>query len=247
MSHRSKSAHFGSSLSAVEILDTVLSVSNIRPATADRADRDRLVVSKGHAAMVTYAVLEAWGLIASSAIEQYLDDGSVLWGHVTQTSHFPAIDASTGSLGHGLSIATGLALGARLRAWNNRVYCLLSDGECDEGSTWEAILFAGHNRLDRLCAIVDYNKIQSIGAVKDVLELEPFAAKWESFGWRAVEVDGHDCVALQAALALLPAKNVDLRPLVLIAHTIKGKGVPRIEGTVASHYIPALAGDHESF
>ena len=132
----------------------------------------------------------------------------------------------------------GRALGAKLRGRKHRTFCVLSDGECDEGSTWEAILFAAHYKLDNLVALVDFNKIQSIGSVSDVMGLEPFAAKWQSFGWHATELDGHDHASVANALELRPAK-----PHVIIAHTVKGKGVPRIEGTVSSHYIPATADD----
>jgi transketolase len=238
MSISARSAHFGSSLSCVDLLDAIVAGSDIRIETAERADRDHIIVSKGHAAMAVYATYEAWGLIPTSAIENYLKDGSSLWGHVTRTPGYPVIDASTGSLGHGLGHAVGRALGARLRDWGARSFCLLSDGECDEGSIWEAALFAAHHSLSNLVAIIDYNKIQSIGKVSEVMALEPFAAKWEAFGWRASEIDGHDRGAIANALELRPS-----RPHVIIAHTVKGKGVPRIEGTVSSHYHPATSED----
>ncbi|MET4388009.1 transketolase [Bradyrhizobium sp. F1.4.3] len=238
MSLSAKSAHFGSSLSCVELLDAVLAASDIRADSVERNDRDRIVVSKGHAAMAVYATYEAWGLVPADAIENYLKDKSDLWGHVTRTPLCPAIDASTGSLGHGLGQAAGRALGARLRGWKHRTFCVLSDGECDEGSTWEAILFSAHYKLENLTALVDFNKIQSIGSVSDVMELEPFAEKWRSFGWHATELDGHDHASLLNALEMRPQK-----PHVIIAHTVKGKGVPHIEGTVGSHYIPATAAD----
>lgn len=238
MSLSARSAHFGSSLSCVELLDAMVAASDVRIDTAQRTDRDHIVVSKGHAAMAVYATYEAWGLIPTSAIENYLKDGSELWGHVTRTPGYPVIDASTGSLGHGLGHAAGRALGARLRDWRFRSFCLLSDGECDEGSIWEAALFAAHHGLSKLVAIIDFNKIQSIGSVSDVLALEPFAAKWRAFGWHASEVDGHDCDAIAGALELRPST-----PHVIIAHTVKGKGVPRIEGMVSSHYHPAASED----
>lgn len=238
MSLYAKSAHFGSSLSCVELLDAILEISNIRPDTVDCENRDRLIFSKGHAAMGVYASYEAWGLVPTDAINNYLVNGTSLWGHVTRTSLVPAIDASTGSLGHGLGLAAGRALGARLRRWRCKCYCVLSDGECDEGSIWEAALFASHHQLANLTAIIDYNKVQSIGSVVDVMNLEPFAAKWRAFNWHVSEVDGHDCGALRNLLGLQT-----LKPHVIIAHTTKGKGVPRIEGTVASHYHPATQED----
>jgi transketolase len=239
VSYLAKSAHLGSSLSCIEILDCIIRASGLTPENMTAPHRPRLVMSKGHAAMAFYAALEAWGLIPKTHLDRYLQDGTALWGHVTRSSAVPAIDVSTGSLGHGLGLAAGYALGYRLRGWTARSFCVLSDGECDEGSTWEAILFAGHHRLSNMVAIVDYNKIQSIDRVSNVLELEPFADKWQSFNWTVREVDGHDPWAMDAVLGP-PATE---RPLVVIAHTVKGKGVPRVENTVASHYHPARESD----
>lgn len=242
MSWRAKSAHLGSSLSVVEILDAVFSASNLRKANASAKNRDRIVFSKGHAAMAYYATLEQYGLVDPALLDDYLQDGTPLWGHVSLTANVPAIDASSGSLGHGLSLACGFALGHRLKRRDDlRVFCILSDGECDEGSTWEAALFAGARKLGSLTAIVDYNHIQSLAATREVLDLEPFADKWRSFGWDAREIDGHDLAALSRALAA-PATEA---PRVILAHTVKGKGVPRIENTVESHYRPALETDLE--
>lgn len=242
MSYRAKSAHLGSSLSVIEILDAAFSASNLRPANARAQDRDRIVFSKGHAAMAYYATLEQCGLVDPALLDDYLQEGTPLWGHVSLTASVPAIDASSGSLGHGLSLACGFALGHRLKRRDDlRVFCILSDGECDEGATWEAALFAGARKLASLTAIVDYNHIQSLAATHDVLDLEPFADKWRSFGWEAQEVDGHDLVALRRALEA-PSSGA---PRVILAHTVKGKGVPRIENTVESHYRPALATDLE--
>lgn len=243
MSHEANSAHLGSSLSCMEILDAVFSSSNITPATASAAARDRVVMSKGHAAMAYYATLEQHGLVDGGHLDRYLKNDSILWGHVTLTPEVGAIDACSGSLGHGLPIASGFALAHRLRSEDNRVFAILSDGECDEGSTWEAILFAGARKLSRLVAIVDYNHIQSIGTTKEVLDLEPFADKWRAFGWETIETDGHDWQALMRALDA-PSNG---QPRVILAHTVKGKGIPRIENTVASHYKPALASDLVDF
>jgi transketolase len=239
VSHRANSAHLGSSLSCVEILDAILRASGISAANVDRPDRARLVMSKGHAAMGFYASLEAWGLVAPEHLDNYLSDGSALWGHVTRSPAVPAIDVSTGSLGHGLSLTVGYAVGYRLRGWPARHFCVLSDGECDEGSIWEAALFAGHHRLSKVAAVVDYNKIQSLERVSSVLELEPFADKWRSFGWLVREVNGHDSEELDRALAAPGGEQ----PLVVIGHTVKGRGISRIEDSIASHYRPAQAGD----
>lgn len=239
LSFDAKSAHLGSSLSCVEILDAVITRSNLRPDNAASPDRDRIVVSKGHAAMGWYATLAAWDLLPRDFLGTYLSNDSALWGHVTRTAQVPAIDASTGSLGHGLSVAVGFGLANRIQRRDARSFCVMSDGECDEGSTWEAISFAGHHRLGKVVAVVDYNKIQSIGRCEEVLTKEPFDTRWEMFGWKAVRVDGHDRDALLAAME----SHDEERPLVLLADTIKGKGIPRIEDTVWSHYKPALPED----
>jgi transketolase len=243
MSHQANSAHFGSSLSCVEIISAILTVSNIRPDTVARADRDRLILSKGHAAMGYYAALNAHGLIDDKHLENYLGGGTALWGHVTRTPEIPAIDASTGSLGHGLGLALGFAQAYRLQRYAGRIFCVLSDGELDEGSTWEAVLYAGARAFDNLVAVVDYNKIQSLDYVDNVLPLAPLADKWRAFRWDVEEVDGHDEAALVAALS----NHSTGKPRVVLAHTVKGKGVPRIENTVASHYTPAQAGDAALF
>lgn len=240
MSHRANSAHLGSSLSCIEILDAVLRASDLDSDTAAIARRDRIVFSKGHAAMAYYATLEQHGLVEATRLDVYLQNGTALWGHVTRTEAAPAIDASSGSLGHGLSLAVGFALGFRLREEHDlRAFCILSDGECDEGSTWEAAMFAGARELDALRVVVDYNHIQSLAPTHEVMDLEPFGDKWRAFGWEALEVDGHDEEALLAALSAPSAG----KPRVVLAHTVKGKGLPRIENTVASHYKPALASD----
>jgi len=242
MSYNANSAHLGSCLGVVEILDAILAVSDLRPATARAAERDRVILSKGHAAMAYYAALEQYGLVDPALLDVYLQNGTPLWGHVGLTEAAPAIDATSGSLGHGLSLAAGFALGHRLRGRDDlRCFCILSDGECDEGATWEAALFAGARKLSGLTAIVDYNHIQSLAPTKEVMDLEPFADKWRSFGFEAIELDGHDWAALVAALSR-PSRG---RPRAILAHTVKGKGVARIENTVASHYKPALAADLE--
>ena len=243
LSYRAKSAHFGSSLSSIEILDSVVRAANIVPAAIASPNRSRLIMSKGHAAMAFYATLEAWGLIAPELLDAYLQDASKLWGHVTRTAAASAIDVSTGSLGHGLGLAVGYALGYRLRRWEARIFCVLSDGECDEGAVWEAALFAGHHCLRQLAVVIDYNKIQSLDHVAAVLDLEPLAAKWRSFRWDVREVDGHDPWAIDAALETTSGTG----PLVVLAHTVKGKGIARIENTVASHYHPAQGDDAAAF
>lgn len=230
MTHRTRASHIGSCLSLADILAVLYGrVLDVDPRDPRRPDRDRLIVSKGHAAAAVYAALAECGFFPVAQLDGYCEDGSLLAGHVSH--HVPGVEVSTGSLGHGPSIACGLALAARADGRRNRVVAVLSDGECDEGSVWEAALFAPHHRLANLSIIIDHNKIQSFGSVKDVLNLHPFAEKWASFGWAVREVDGHDHDALAAALAPEPE-----RPLAVIAHTIKGKGVSFMEGELAWHY-----------
>ena len=166
-------------------------------------------------------------------LETYCQDGAKLAGHITHHG-VPGVEISTGSLGHGLSISCGMALAGKADHHDYRIFALLSDGECDEGSTWEAVLFAPHHRLDNLVVIVDHNKIQSFGTVREVLDLAPFAEKWRAFGWAAREIDGHDDDQISRTLASVPFEKD--RPSVIIAHTIKGKGVSFMEDRLAWHY-----------
>jgi transketolase len=227
MVHLAKASHIGSALSIVDILAVLYSgVLNVDPSKPDDPDRDRLLLSKGHAGVALYAILGEVGFFDPSEFDFYGQDGAKLMGHASH--HVAGVELSTGSLGHALPVACGLATGLK----NSRVFCILSDGELDEGSNWEAILFAGHHALANLVAIVDYNRIQSLGRVQDVLELEPLDAKFESFGWRTALVDGHDHDQIRFELL----KETDHRPTVLIANTTKGKGVDFMEDQVAWHY-----------
>lgn len=205
----------------------------VDPGRPDWPDRDRFILSKGHAGAGVYAALAEAGFFPVSKLMTHSQDGSDLSGHVSHKG-VPGVELSTGSLGHGLSVGAGMAYAAALDGKSHRVVVMLSDGECDEGSNWEAILFAGHHRLSRLVAIVDYNKIQSLAPVSETLELEPFAEKWRAFGWAVVEVDGHDHDALREALGAVP--SAEGKPACIIAHTIKGRGVSFMENTVLWHY-----------
>ena len=233
MTNRARASHIGSCLSMADIL-AVLYGSAMRtdPARPDWAMRDRLVVSKGHAAAIVYAVLAERGFISIAELETYAANGSRLAGHVTKT--VPGVELSTGSLGHGLPVAAGMALAAKRAGSDWRAFCILSDGELDEGSNWEAIQFAQHARLDQLVAIVDYNKIQSFGSVAEVSELHPLADKFRAFNWGVHEIDGHDHGALLTALTAPPV--LPTRPTVVICHTVKGKGVSFMEDKLAWHY-----------
>jgi transketolase len=231
MTHRARASHIGSCLSMADILAVLYGgVLRLDPARPGWADRDRLVISKGHAAAIVYAALAETGFLPVAELDSYSADGGRLAGHVTKTA--PGVELSTGSLGHGLPVAAGMALAAQRDDAPWRAFCILSDGELDEGSNWEAVQFAQHFRLSNLVAIVDYNKIQSFGSVKDVLDLEPLADKWRSFGWTVLEIDGHDHAAIARALHA----DHGGRAKAIIAHTIKGKGVAYMEGKLAWHY-----------
>lgn len=196
-------------------------------------DRDRFVLSKGHGCAALYAVLAESGFFPVGWLESFYQNGSPLAGHATHKD-VPGVEVSTGSLGHGLPMATGMALAAKRDGKSYRVFCLLSDGELNEGSTWEPILFAPHHKLDNLIAIVDYNKIQSLGRVKEVIDLDPLADKWRAFRWAVREIDGHDLAAICHALTEVPYEPN--RPSCIVAHTVKGKGVSFMEDKLLWHY-----------
>jgi transketolase len=194
----------GSLLSMAEILAALYGgVLRVDPEQPDHPQRDRFILSKGHGCAAVYAVLAERGFIPTDWLETFYQDGSHLAGHIMH-SGVAGVEASTGSLGHGLPIATGMALAAKLNGSIYRTFAVLSDGECDEGSNWESALFAGHHKLDNLVAIVDYNKIQSLGRVQDVMKLEPLGAKWTDFGWSVHEIDGHNMTDVLAALEAVP-------------------------------------------
>jgi len=233
MVHAAKASHIGSCLSMADLLAVLYGdVLQVDPAHPDAEQRDRFVLSKGHAAAILYATLAERGFFPVEELDDYCRAGARLTGHASH--HVPGVEVSTGSLGHGLSIGCGMALAGHRAGRSYRVFVLLSDGELDEGSNWEPILFAAHHRLDNLVAVVDYNKIQSFGRVEEVLPLEPLGAKWKAFGWAAQEIDGHDHRQIQTALRQLPW--IPGSPSVVIAHTIKGKGVAFMENDLAWHY-----------
>jgi transketolase len=228
-----KSGHPGGSLSAVEILVTLYwDVLRHDPANHSWPDRDRFILSKGHACPVLYAVLAECGYTPIDQLMMLRKLGSIYQGHPDRRA-IPALEASTGSLGQGLSIGLGMALAARLDGRPSRTYVLLGDGEIQEGQIWEAAMFGAYHKVDNMVALVDYNRIQLDGFVKDIMELEPLADKWRSFGWHTMEVDGHDIPALQAAFA--EAAKTKGVPTVIIAHTVKGKGVSFMENNPKFH------------
>lgn len=244
MTSRGKSSHIGSILSMADLIAVLYGeVLKLDPADPSWPGRDRFILSKGHAGAGVYAVLAECGFFSTDKLKTHYQDGSDLSGHVSHKG-IPGVELSTGSLGHGLSVGAGMALAARLDEKKHRVFVLLSDGECDEGSTWEGVLFAAHHRLDNLIAIVDYNKIQSLAKVSEILELEPFAEKWSSFGWGVQEVDGHNHRQLRQAFEAIPF--TPSHPSVVIAHTVKGKGVPFMENEVLWHYRTAQGEEFEA-
>jgi transketolase len=234
MTSRANASHIGSSLSSVDIMAMLYGkVMRYDPARPDWPERDRFILSKGHACSALYAMLAECDFFGREWLDTYCQDGARLAGHVTHTG-VPGVEVSTGSLGHGLPLGAGMALALKRDGKPQRVYVVISDGECDEGSVWEAALFAPHHKLDNLTVIVDYNKIQSLGRVKDVIDLDPLAEKWCAFGWGAVELNGHDLEALDRAFTALPLSPG--RPSCIVAHTVKGKGVSYMEDKLKWHY-----------
>jgi transketolase len=242
MSHDAQTAHLGSSLSVVDILVAAYwGVLQLDPRALDAPDRDRFVLSKGHAASALYAVLARWGAFAPELLDTFSRDGGRLGEHPTRAT--PGVEAATGSLGHGLSLGVGMALAGRIQKRRFRVYAVLSDGECNEGSVWEAALMAAAHKLDNLVAIIDYNKWQATDRSDQVMALAPLRAKWHSFGWTAHEVDGHDVNALSKLMRHVPDGTG--KPVAIIAHTIKGKGVLFLEDDNNWHYRAPTAAEVE--
>ena len=230
---KSNSSHIGSSLSMADILAVLyMDILRVDPSRPEWSERDRFILSKGHAATGLYAALALCGFFPMAWLERFCQDDSLLLGHVSH--HVPGVELSTGSLGHGLPVGCGLALANKRAKKTQRVFVLLSDGECDEGSNWEAALFAAHHKLDNIVAIVDANGLQGFGRVEEILGLNPLAEKWRAFGWAAREIDGHDHDSLRTLLNQIPLEAD--RPSLLVAHTIKGKGVSFMEDQLAWHY-----------
>jgi len=230
---RANASHIGGALSMADLLAVLYGeILRVRPAEPCWLERDRFILSKGHSCTALYAALALHGFFSEEELKTYGRDGARLMAHVSHK--VPGVEFSTGSLGHGLPFGCGKALAAKRQGKAWRVFVMLSDGELDEGSNWEAILFAPQHRLDNLTAIVDYNKIQSLGRVSEVLELGPLADKFRAFRWAVREVDGHNHGEIRAALGALPWEPG--RPNCLIAHTVKGKGVSFMEDKLLWHY-----------
>lgn len=231
MVHRAKASHIGSALSITDVLAVLYGeIMRFNPADQDYALRDRFILSKGHACVAVYSTLAEVGIIPKSQLETYGDDFSWLMNHISHQVN--GVEFSTGALGHGLPFGVGKALAAKARDETWRTFVLLSDGEMDEGANWEALMFAAHHKLSNLTAIIDYNKLQSLDSVANTLGLEPLADKLKAFGCMIHDIDGHDHQQLAEALSSVANE----KPTVIVAHTIKGKGVSFMENRVEWHY-----------
>jgi len=231
MAHYSKSSHVGSCLSITDILYTLyFKVLNIDPGNPQKLDRDKFILSKGHGSAALYATLAERGFFPKEYLHQFYIDDGILPGHVDMTV-VPGLEASAGSLGHALSIGLGMAIANKQMKNPGEIYVLLGDGECNEGSVWEAIMLAAHLKLSNVTAIVDVNQLQGFGHTNEVINQENLAERWRVFGWEAYEVDGHNVTELELAF-----NQSHHNPKVLIAHTIKGRGVSFMEGKLEWHY-----------
>lgn len=234
-SHKTNTPHLGSCLSCVDILvASYFHVLRIDPARARDPERDRFILSKGHGAAALFQVLALRGFYPESMLETYGQDGGLFAEHPPAPADLPGIEAATGSLGHGLPIGLGMALSARMQGRGYNVLAVLSDGECNEGSVWEAAMMAAAQKVERLAIIVDFNKWQATGRSEEVLALSPLVDKWRAFGWNACETDGHDMPSLVRLLGRVPDGSG--KPVAIIAHTVKGKGVSFMEDDNNWHY-----------
>ena len=233
MTSRGRSSHVGSALSMTDIIAVLYGhLMHYDKDDPQLPERDRFILSKGHAGAAVYATLAEFGFLDIAELRNHYQNGSIFSGHVSHKG-VPGVEFSTGSLGHGLGVGAGMAMAANKKQAGHRIYVLISDGECDEGSNWEAILFAGHHKLSNLTLLVDYNKIQSLGPVSETLALEPFADKFRAFSWHVEEANGHDHRDLVDAIT---SANNSSQPAVVLCHTTKGKGISFMENSVLWHY-----------
>jgi transketolase len=238
--HKSGASHIGPCLSVIEILLAVYQSVDLEKIRNWDSDRDRVIVSKGHCAAALDTVLNHFKLLKDADFETYYRNNSRLGGHVT--SAVTGVEHSTGALGHGLSVAVGIGIGFKTKKINTRVYVVVGDGELHEGSNWEAMHSAAHLKLGNLCLLVDYNKLSGIGKTNDCCNLEPLKSKLEAFGFDTYEVDGHDAGAI---LGILRQAAGSLKPVAVICHTVKGKGVSFMENNNVWHYRPINKEDYE--
>ena len=235
MTHLSHGSHIASILSVADILAVLYNdVVSLDCNNPKWERRDRVVLSKGHAGAAIYATLAEKGFFSIEQLKTHYQDGSVLSGHVSHKG-VPGVEVSTGSLGHGICMAEGIALGLKLDNKDNHVFVVCGDGECDEGSVWECALFSNHFNLDNFTVIIDHNKMQSLDYCENTLSLNPFVQKWQSFGWNVYDIDGHDHNALRETMRICK-KNKNGKPNVVIANTIKGKGISFMEMNILWHY-----------
>ena len=237
MTHLSGGSHIGAILSVADIVAILYSeIMKYKPQEPEWTGRDRFILSKGHAGAAIYAALAETGFFPVEELQTHYKNGSRLSGHVSH--HLPGVDFSTGSLGHGLSAAVGMAYAAKKDNRSHRVFAVLGDGECNEGSVWEAAMFANHFRLNNLIAVVDHNHMQSLDFQENTLEMEDFGNKWRAFGWEVIEIDGNDHNELRHAFGRAEQirNEVSHKPVVIIANTIKGKGVSFMENDILWHY-----------
>jgi len=234
-SHKTQTPHLGSCLSCVDILIAAyFHVLRLDTAQPTNPDRDRFILSKGHGAAALFPVLAKRGFYPESLLEGYGEDGGLFAEHPPTPSHLPGIEAATGSLGHGMPMGLGMALAGRMQKRSYNVIALVSDGECNEGSIWESAMLAASQRVERLCVVVDFNKWQATGRSREVLALDPLVEKWRAFGWSATEADGHDMAGLVRLLSGVPDGSG--KPVLVVAHTVKGKGVSFMEDDNNWHY-----------
>ncbi|MBP6917386.1 MAG: transketolase [Legionellaceae bacterium] len=234
-SHTASIPHLGSCLSCVDILVALyFSILRIDPQIPQSLDRDRFILSKGHGAPALFQVLAMRGFYPESLLDNYGEDGGIFAEHPPVPGYLPGIEAATGSLGHGLPLALGMAMAASIQQQSYHVYAVLSDGECNEGSVWEAAMLAASQKVNNLCVIVDFNKWQATGRSQEIMALDPLVDKWRAFGWNTTEIDGHNLPSLCESLKSFPAVNQ--KPTAIIAHTIKGKGISFMEDDNNWHY-----------
>ncbi|MEI6572504.1 MAG: transketolase [Alphaproteobacteria bacterium] len=234
-SHRTKTPHLGSCLSCSDLLVALyFEFLSLNPSMPEDPHRDRFILSKGHAAPALFQILAMRGFYGDQLLADYGQNGSIFAEHPPTPSQLPGIEAATGSLGHGLPLGVGMALASRMQGYKNKIVVMLGDGECNEGSIWEAALLAGAQKLDKLCIIIDYNKWQATGRSQEIMAIEPLAAKWQAFGWNAIEINGHDH---QDILDGLNQFSTTIgKPTAIIAHTIKGNGVSFMQDDNNWHY-----------
>ena len=233
MVYRGESGHIGSMLSAADIVAVLYSgVLNVDAADPEKPDRDRLIYSKGHGGAALFATLAEKGFFPKEWLDTYYKDAGKLSGHISH--HVAGVEFSTGSLGHGLPVACGMCLAAKQSKKSHRIFCVVSDGDLNEGSSWEAIMLAGQHHYDNLTMVVDYNRLQALGRSEDIIDLENLGEKLRNFGWQVLEIDGHDHDALEKAFSRLPLE--DGRPSAVICRTVKGKGVSFAENDYRWHY-----------